>query len=346
MTLPSDGFPWADLGRWFAGELSAEEAESLSRWVASDPERVAVVAALRDAWTAAGAAGEGWDAAAAIRRVRWAAAEDAPVIARLGADAPAPPSRWSARIRPALRVAAIVAVVAGGALWMSRSADRQGASSTVRAGMMEYRTPRGQRLNIRLADGTQVTLAPGSVLRRPADYGRRTRRLDLEGQAYFVVTHDAARPFTVHTPRLVAHDLGTRFVVRGYPGDATAEVFVAQGKVAVQHGNTTPTVLTHDQLALVDATGRLVVSTNVEPEPHLAWTEGQLVFSDTPLTEVGQQFERWYDVDVRLGAPELAGLRVSGVFGNQTIAEELATVARALGLVVRRIDGGYELSRP
>lgn len=346
MTIPSNGFSWADLGRWFAGALPPEQAESLARWVADDPKRAAMVAKLREAWIAAGAAGEGWDAAAALRRVHQAASEETATTARLEAARPRAMAGTVSRLagwrRPALRAAAVLAVLAGGALVISRPGGRV-LSRTAPVGAGEYRTARGQRLTIQLTDGTQVLLAPGSVLRRPADYGRKKRELELEGEAYFLVTHDATRPFTVHTGRLAVHDLGTRFVVRTYPDETSAQVVVAEGKVAVQRGDETPVVLTRGQLARVDS-GHVTVSSNVELESHFAWIEGRLIFRDTPLAEIARELDRWYDVDVRLASPALGTRRVTGVFGNQAIIDELNTIAHALGLTVRQVDGGYELS--
>jgi transmembrane sensor len=336
----SDDLPWADLGRWLAGEMSADQATAMERWVASDPHRAATVAALREAWMAAGAAGEGWDAAAAVRRVREATAAEARVIARLGGRGAvaSPSSRWT-RVALAARVAAALAVVAGGA-FVAERASRPAVEAPAPATLAEYRTPRGQRLALRLADGTQVMLAPGSVLRRPSDYGRRERRLELEGEAYFVVTHDAARPFTVHTSRLVARDLGTRFDVRAYPDESTTDVLVAEGKVAVGGA-----VLTAGQLARRGAAGDVAVRSGADVARLLAWTDGRLVFADTPLQEVERQLERWYDVDVRLASADLGRLRVTGAFEDEPVTEVLEAAARSLDLAVRRVGGVYELSR-
>ncbi|MGH7717880.1 MAG: FecR family protein, partial [Gemmatimonadaceae bacterium] len=228
----------------------------------------------------------------------------------------------------------------------------------------EYRTLRGQRLALRLTDGTQVTLAPGSVLRRSSDYGERERRLELEGEAYFVVTHDSARPFTVHTRRLVARDLGTRFNVRAYPDEGATDVVVAEGKVAVEgprgarRSDTTQAgpasaelpgrriaMLTAGQLGRMDASGEITLRSGVDLERRLAWTEGRLVFNDTPLGEVERQLERWYDIEVRLATTNLRPLRVTGAFDDEPLTQVLEAVARSLDLIVRHTGGSYELSR-
>ena len=356
MPAPTDEFPWADLGRWFAGELSPDEAAELERWVASTPDRAVVVAALRQAWSSAGSAGEGWDAASAIRRVREASAAEARVIARLGEAGPHTRGRRWARLLPAARIAALLALLAGGTFLVERVSRRTETPAPVTTA--EYRTPRGQRLALRLADGTQVMLAPGSLLRRRSDYGQRERRLELEGEGYFVVTHDSTRPFTVHTSGMVARDLGTRFDVRAYSDERVTEVLVAEGRVQVDRPQSesvdSPStdiparpamVLAAGQLAHVNPRGELSVRSHVNLERRLAWTDGRLLFKDTPLRDVRQQLERWYDVEVRLSQAGLGGLRVSGDFGDEPVTQVLDAVARSLGLTVRSVAGRYELSR-
>lgn len=341
--LSSDELPWPELGRWFAGELTPDEAAAMERWVAAERSRAQVVAVLREAWTAAGAAGEGWDAPAAIQRVREAAAGESRVIARLGRGRglTAPRSQW-APVLGALRVAAVVALVAGGIVSIEWARHRAEPSS-VQAAMAEYRTTPGQRLAFRLADGTQVMLAPGSVLRRSPDYGGRDRRVDLEGQAYFVVAHDSARPFSVHTSRLIARDLGTRFDVRAYPGDSASDVVVAEGKVAIQSG--AAATLVAGQLGRADGSGRVSVRSKVDVPRYLAWIEGRLVFTDAPLGEVARQLERWYDIEVRLAGEGLSGLRVTGAFGDDPAPDALDAIAWSLGLTLHRAGKSYQFTR-
>src|SRR5205823_9940716 len=88
-------------------------------------------------------------------------------------------------------------------------------------------------------DGTQVTLAPQSRLRYPADYGAARRELYLDGEAYFQVTPDSQRPLRVHTAASVTEDLGTAFAIRAYADQVATEVVVAQGRVALGRADTT-----------------------------------------------------------------------------------------------------------
>jgi ferric-dicitrate binding protein FerR (iron transport regulator) len=102
------------------------------------------------------------------------------------------------------------------------------------AGLQPATRARGHRPSLRLSDGTLVSLAPGTTLRTPSNYGTRDRIVEPEGEAVFTVTHDVSRPFAMRAPRVVATDLGTRFAVRAFAGDSTTDVVVAEGVVAVR----------------------------------------------------------------------------------------------------------------
>src|SRR4029078_4850819 len=76
----------------------------------------------------------------------------------------------------------------------------------------------GERLTIRLADSSVVTIGPVSTIRYSADANARSVALD--GIADFNVVHDATRPFRVHAKNAVVTDVGTEFVVRAYAADS------------------------------------------------------------------------------------------------------------------------------
>src|SRR5581483_3924436 len=129
-----------------------------------------------------------------------------------------PPTR-GARRRAWAIAASVVFAMAGG-LWMARHTGAwvgwRGASTPV-APPREYTTKRAQLAQVRLSDGTTVTLAAESRLIVPADYGRAHRTVTLDGEAYFEVVHNDSTPFVVHAGSGVVRDLGTTFAVRHSP---------------------------------------------------------------------------------------------------------------------------------
>jgi transmembrane sensor len=159
-------------------------------------------------------------------------------------------------------------------------------------------------------------------------FATRQRDVYLEGEAYFSVVHDAARPFVVHTAGGAVRDLGTRFGIHAY-GDATRErVAVVEGVVAV-----TETAVRAGQVATRSRVGgggvRVLKRANVADE--LAWTRGRLVFGSVPLEEAARRLGRWYDLDVRVADPELARRPVTGSYGDEPVAQVLTLITAAVG---------------
>ncbi|MGH7527325.1 MAG: FecR family protein, partial [Gemmatimonadales bacterium] len=195
--LPPDDLPWEALARHFAGELDASGDDELGRWIAADPGRQELVEDLRHIWAETGNLRQSWDAETALRRIKAVPAGPAQVIRLPKLYHQEPLTRWRRAGRIAVRVAAGLALIVGGArVWQETARQAAPAPSPATS---EVATPRGQRAVLRLPDGTRVMLGPASVLRHAVapDHGART--VELEGEAYFTVIHDSTRPFAVHT---------------------------------------------------------------------------------------------------------------------------------------------------
>jgi ferric-dicitrate binding protein FerR (iron transport regulator) len=81
--------------------------------------------------------------------------------------------------------------------------------------------------------------------------------------------------------------------------------------VARDTGVADSAVLQPGDVAEVPMTGETVVKRQQNVERLLGWTRGELVFDDTPLSEVARELERWYDVQVRIDDAAIAARRFS-----------------------------------
>jgi len=330
---------WARLARYLANECTPEEAEETRRWVEADPSRAEALAFMRDVNSAAGASQPKWGTDASWLRIaaRKSARERRPRLFPFSTPGAATPA-WR---RQVLRVAAAVALVAAGSLlWLSR--NHRADTSAVAVGVTrEYVTPRGQRATFRLPDGSRVMLGVASKLRYAETTGGSAMRyLQLDGEALFQVKHDATRPFLVRTARAVTRDIGTRFAIRAYPSDTVTRVVVAEGSVELR-GDRLPAadrgaVLTAGQLGQLGKSGDALVRSGVDVARYLAWTEGRLVFEDTPLRDVLDQLSRWYDLDFRLADSALGGRRLTATMAGEDMSQTLELLASSLDLRYER----------
>jgi transmembrane sensor len=342
-----DEMDWGRLDRYVSEQGTPEELAELERWVNADPELRALAEAMRTAGRPTGQEPSDWNVQAAWqrvhRRMRWVGR---PPL-QLGSGSP---NRW--RLVPSWRAAAAAAIVlgaAGSSLLLLRSTSTSD-ETVATAPAREVLTGRGERAAFNLADGTRVMLGAESRLTIPAAYNqpRSGRELHLEGEGYFLVTHDSLRPFLVHTPLGTAEDLGTEFVVTTYPEAHGMRVVVASGKVALRQRSQTPgdasldsiplVTLTEGSLARLDSAGTATV-TRVDPSAYIAWTQGALVFNGTPLRDVLPRLARWYDVDLRLADSSIAARRLTATFREQSLSAVLDLMELSLGLRVERAGG-------
>lgn len=76
-----------------------------------------------------------------------------------------------------------------------------------------------------------------SEIRFPVKFGKGKRDVFLRGEAFFVVTKDASRPFVVNAnDKMSVEVLGTQFNLQAYPDDAFVETTLNEGAVRVFNG--------------------------------------------------------------------------------------------------------------
>ncbi len=208
----------------------------------------------------------------------------------------------------------------------------------------DLRTARGEQRSITLPDGTRIVLNTGSAL--DVRYTAGLRRLHLrEGEVLITTAHDPEampRPFVVDTPAGRIRALGTRFTVRHGgstgPMDArrgTTEVAVFEGAVELSPvQNPGAAVRLHaGQSAHLSARGATAPADAATAEPP-AWAEGVLVASDMRLADFVAELRRYRSGVISL-APEVAHLRLSGVFPLADTDRILHSLAQVLPVEVR-----------
>ncbi len=329
--MTDDSIDNAVLARYLRADCTDQERRAVERWAAESLDHRRLLDTLRQVWdTDAGAppspeAGPMW---ASLRRRL--AEERAPI--RL-----VPPvareDTWRRRL-PALATAAGLVLAAGTGAWMATQHTVVAAPVPMR----EVATSKGQRAELRLGDSTRVVLGVQSKLRFPATTGPRAREVELEGTAYFTVTHDPLHPFRVRAGGTTTEDLGTAFVVRAYQGDTAVRVVVESGTVAVRRsGAAAPAVtLTRGELATIGTSGTPVIARNVELGDYVGWTTGRLQFRRTPLGDVVRELERWYDIDITVADPRLYQHQFTATFEDQSLSEVLQVLAVVLNVRVEQ----------
>ncbi len=133
------------------------------------------------------------------------------------------------RVFPIKKWAAAAAVLlligTGATLWMNRGSHSKPShaiaqQSVVRKlsnGWVTISTSKGITHTVKLPDSSVVVMNAHSRLRYPAVFTGNKRPVYLEeGEAFFTIAADKARPFTVYTPHFATTALGTAFNIKAY----------------------------------------------------------------------------------------------------------------------------------
>ncbi|TDX01600.1 FecR family protein [Dinghuibacter silviterrae] len=155
-------------------------------------------------------------------------------------------------------------------------------------------TPRGGQYEVTLPDGSRVWLNAASSLRFPTAFVGATREVEVTGEAYFEVTKDPKRPFTVKTPGLDVDVLGTDFNINTYSDESVSRATLLNGSIRVKGRVLQP----REQAVVSHTDGGLKVIPGVDEEETVAWKNGNLQFNDADIPTILRQVARWYDVDI------------------------------------------------
>ena len=155
-------------------------------------------------------------------------------------------------------------------------------------------TSNGETYQVRLPDGTAVWLNAASSIKYPIAFSGNERRVEISGEVYFEVKHDASKPFRVVADEQTVEVLGTHFNINAYTDEKAIKTTLLEGSVrVVANGNSA--ILKVGQASAVNENK---ISIGSADDAAVAWKDGYFEFSDTDIQTVMRQISRWYNVDV------------------------------------------------
>lgn len=198
-----------------------------------------------------------------------------------------------------------------------------------------------------LADGSLVDVNRGSELYYPATFDDDTRRVRLNGEAYFDVRKGLEKPFVVDAGQFSVRVTGTAFNVNN--SAESFEVVVVEGSVVVQNmvqGDDVVNVVAGEVARFDLQTRRLVREIN-RNNNFMAWKTRRIEFRNSSLEDVCQTLESVYGIRVDLDEQLTpGGLSLTAAFSHDDLENVIRVIELTLDLKFEPKGENYYILQP
>jgi len=226
-----------------------------------------------------------------------------------------------------LKIAAVLLVgvfIASGIYFFSGD-DRNGCILP-----LEFVSQTGFRNQFKLPDGTTGWLGSGSDLKYYVDKNKQ-RVVELDGIAYFDVTHQKSQNFIVKTPsNLDVQVLGTKFNVTSYSSEHSCEIVLEQGSVELDLKNRKISSMVPNERVVYCQENNSIQKTKVDVADYLAWKDGKLILNDLSLEESCVRLSRFYNVEFEVQKGVTNNQKVRLVLEDESLNEALTLLSMIL----------------
>jgi len=199
-----------------------------------------------------------------------------------------------------------------------------------------------------LPDGSTVWLSPQSVMQYPKEFAPDKRDVLMTGEAFFEITKNPARPFTIYSGNMATRVWGTSFKVNASEKNPVSEVAVLTGKVSVSmppsylqslknffgaadHSN--EVMLLPNQQAVYSKTDQTLQKSAITDKAMLlCWKRENVSFNNEPLKNAIDVLNRVFDVHMTTVDAGVAQYRIKADFSNQNLADILEVLHLSMNL--------------
>lgn len=189
---------------------------------------------------------------------------------------------------------------------------------------MAISNPRGVNSEIYLPDGSRIWLNPNSKIWFQKSFDQNTRSIELEGEAFFNVSHNPLRPFVVKAGTISVVVKGTRFGINTHNIDGLCNVSLVKGSVSIE-GNFKGIKRRLDLKPGEKCSwnGRLgeFGIVNLDSDAWKPWGTTMLKFDNETFGHIARKLEETFGIEVRIPKQLSEKYRFTAVFSDESIYE-------------------------
>lgn len=190
---------------------------------------------------------------------------------------------------------------------------------------------------VTLSDSSIITLNRSTVFEYPLKFGNSQREVELKnGEAFFKVTHNTAKPFKIHTGTALINVMGTSFNVKNKAGNV--EVIVETGVVRVSRGRLSILLKPGEKVVIKSETSLLKKENNTD-RLYQYYRTKKFVAENTPLWKMIEVLNEAYSSHIIIGRKELNELPLNVTFENESLDEILHVISKTFNITAEKNHG-------
>lgn len=256
---------------------------------------------------------------------------------------------WFNKLSKKWIAAASIILVCGASLLLLQNKSQQAQNELVSPKSFNAISTRpSSKTKIQLPDGTQVWLnANSQIVYNTENFGTKEREVNLTGEAFFDVVHNADVPFIIHAENVNITVKGTAFNVKAYPKQKNIETTLIRGLIEIT------TTQDPERKIIVKPNEKIIIpfepimeAKNVKPDSsenslytisrlqknekqvlsETVWMKDKLEFDNETFNDLTPQFESWFSVNIHFGDETIKQKRFSGVIEKETLQQTLGAM--------------------
>jgi len=305
----------ARAGRYFAGEMEEKEMAGFQKELASDPAMEQAFLSYQRIWQAQPSApADRWD-----ETMAWAEFERRNIVIA--------PKSNSRRIVAYWSIAASILLIVVASFYFL-------ALPTPKTYLYADSSP------IELNDGSKVHLNKGSAI-TVYPFSRKERHIELSGEAFFEVSPDAKRPFTISCGGTETEVVGTTFDIKQIK--EKVQLFVNSGKVIFRSQENI-----QNALALKAGEGAYFENHKMQivanPSPNtISWQTNELRLYKLSFEQAIKDVAEYFGKNISVENPDInsCGVSITLPFKNPEIQNVLKAISKTINAQLVEENGKY-----
>jgi len=179
---------------------------------------------------------------------------------------------------------------------------------------------------VKLPDGSVAYLNKTASLTVPTEFSGNTRPVSMQGEIFFDISKNKAKPFIISVGNASITVKGTSFNVSYDKGKGKCNVIVNTGTVVLAAENKNMVTLTKAEKGTVDLKTNQVGESINDDINFLSWKTGILIFKNSNYKEVFKDIERHYAITIKYPSDIDSKLALTATFDHEDLNSTLKVI--------------------